>query len=217
MFNVGEHVLGTTTPLFALIVGVLHRLTAVDYVILAFVVAVASHAATCALIATIGRRCQQPAAGCLAGCLYALSPTVLGTVLGCMETSTFVLASVYALAGTQRPLDFSRNLAASLSLLLRPEGGLVVGLHLLEAARISFRSARSAAVVVAVTVLPWMAFATWYFGSPVPQSMVAKLGHPLSFAPLLAAENFWFVLVSIPLALPLVGHALETIRPIPFG
>ncbi len=221
VFNQGERVLGTTTPLFALLLALLHRLTSVDLVWLAFLLALAAHAAAAALLSDIGRRCREPLAGWLAGALYALCPMALGATLGCMETSAFVLATLAALGGSSRPRSVWRTGAAAAAVLLRPEGVIVAGLHVLQVAGAdrptARRDTRRAAAVILAGTLPWVLFATWYFGTPLPQSVVAKLGYPSWSASWVTTEDFWWVLLSLPFALPMMSFALGTFYPVPFG
>ena len=215
VFNVGERVLGTTTPLFSLLLAVLHRLTAIDLVRLAWALAIAGHVATVAMLIIIGRRCRQPALGYITGSLYACAPLALFPVVGCMETSLVVLATVYCLAPSDRPRSGWRTAAATAAVLLRPEGVLIAALHLLRVARGDPRAAVRAGACIAVGVVPWVAFATWYFGSPVPQSVLAKWSYYALVPRGLVLENFWYLLVSLPSAAPKIQ--LTTLTAQPFG
>jgi hypothetical protein len=217
VFNPGERVLGTTTPLFALLLAAVHRLTSVDLVWLAFLLALSAHAAAAVLVTVIGRRCREPTAGWVAGCLYALCPMALGATLGCMETSCFVLAMLVALGDSVGPRSVWRSAAATASVLLRPEGLIVAGLRVLQVASRDFRAGLRTAAIILAGTLPWLLFATWYFGTPVPQSVLAKLGYPSSVARLVSTENFVWLLLSLPFGLPMMSDALGTLYPLPFG
>ena len=214
VFNIGEHVLGTTTPLFALVLAVLHRLTSVDLVWLAYGLALAAHVGTVVLIGIIGRSCAAPVAGAIAGMLYALAPMVVSATVGCMEASLFTFASLYSLAPSRRAPSVWRAVAAAAAALLRPEGVLAVGVYLLRATRINLRFALRSTAVIAGGILPWVVFATWYFGSPLPQSLIAKWNIHTAVGGL-APEMIWNLLVSVPIALP--APSWVPFAPAPFG
>jgi len=212
VFNPGERVLGTTTPLFTLVLATVHGVTSLDLLGVAYVAAFTAHLGCVATLARLGHRSGNTFVGWLAAALYGLAPLALHPSVGCMETSLFVLTTLWALAPNQgAPLW--RSGAAVAAALLRPEGALTAALHIVGVWRECPRRAGRAVAVVAVGVAPWLLFATWYFGSPVPQSLSAKWTlHPWQPA-WLAAENFWYLLVSLPIAGPKLGIASFVQKP----
>ncbi|MBI4518547.1 MAG: hypothetical protein HY699_22340 [Deltaproteobacteria bacterium] len=62
VFSPGERVLGTTTPLFALILAGLHYLTSADLIWLAYGIAVGAHVAVAPLVAGMGGQSERPLA-----------------------------------------------------------------------------------------------------------------------------------------------------------
>jgi len=203
VFNSGERVLGTTTPLFALLLAVLHWASGVELTWLALVVSLAGHVGIACMLALIGRAGGAAREGALSGMLYLLAPLALKPAFGCMETSLFVLACLLVLTPTERPGGAGRIAAAVAATLLRPEGVVVAAVHVLRCGLESRRSAVRAGLVLAAALAPWVIFATWYFGSPMPQSVVAKWGDAAHLPRWLAAENFWYLLISIPIAAPM--------------
>jgi hypothetical protein len=208
-FNPGDHVLGTTTPLFTVALAFLRRVSGIDLETLAFAVAVAGHAATAALIAVLGRRCSFAIVGVLAGALYAVAPLAIGPVLGGMETSAFTAAALAALMPPVNPGTTWQSIAAAAAVLLRPEGVLVAILRVLATLREGRPATLRSIALIAACTVPWFIFATWYFGSPLPHSVVAKWAsasaHP---SPWRASEYFLYLLLSLPFSAPMPALGL---------
>jgi hypothetical protein len=179
VFNPGQHVLGTTTPLYTLLLALLASLTrTTNYPWLAVVVNTLADAATCLLLVALGERLSgRLAIGLGAALLWAIAPMSVTFAVGGMETSVFILLLVatayYYLTGRSRVAA----LCAGLLLLTRPDGLLLVAPLSLDllARRLRQRQFPVAETLVFLaTVLPWALFATVYFGSPIPHSLVAK-------------------------------------------
>ncbi len=215
VFNPGERVLGTTTPLLTLVLAAVHRLTGADLVWIVYALALAAHGAVAVMLIRFARGAGYEHAGWLAGCVYAVTPLAFRPAVGCMETSLFVLATLCALDPAESVRATFRGTAAGVAVLLRPEGVITAALAVLQSGREGLKSAARTASLTGALVLPWVIFATWYFGSPVPQSMVAKWSYHTYVPQWLAAENFWYLLVSVPFAAPMVP--LNGLPPRPFG
>ncbi|HVM95940.1 MAG TPA: hypothetical protein VMT89_06100, partial [Candidatus Acidoferrales bacterium] len=198
VFNPGEHVLGTTTPLLTLALAGLNYLSTIDLPKLAFVVAVGGHVATAFLLAAIGRGCGFAATGALVAVVYSVSPLVVGPVLGGMETSLFTAATLAAL-WPSKDRRVLQAVCAAAAALLRPEGLLVAALSFGKQLRSGGKAARQSALAIAAGVLPWMVFATWYFGDPIPQSLKAKwLTATTHQATWSVAEMFLYIALRLP-------------------
>ena len=185
-FNPGERVLGTTTPLFTVLLALLGLVFGPDRIPVASVVVSILAAAGCAafLYATLRVWSLGERAATLAALAFVLHPDVLWSTAGGMETALvlfFMAASLWALSVGRGALAAA---CAGLLVLTRPDG-LIWALAILGALAFEKRRAvlRDVAIFAAV-ILPWIVFATLYFGSPVPQSLVAKsvtagAGNPL--------------------------------------
>jgi len=213
VYNWGERVLGTTTPLFTLALATLHWIAAVDLVTLAVGAAVIAHMLVVLLIARLGARCDAPIAGAVAATLYALSPLAIHTVVEGMETSLFVGASLAALLPARDSPRIWQSVSASAAALLRPEGVWIAILQVVRAQTAQRRRAMTA-IVVGAPLLAWGAFATWFFGSPLPQSMRAKWSYHENVPAGHAAEAFWYVVLAAPVSAPMI--AIDP-HPQPFG
>jgi hypothetical protein len=187
VYNPGEWVLGTTTPLFALILAGLgfivpnlvvlgHWLGAIGWIMAAW--------GATALLWQEGR----PRAALVAGLLLAFSPLFLVS-LG-METILVValmLWSAWAWLGGRKWLTIF--LGAAL-ILMRQDGALWLILLGLEVWRRERTIPWREAIGVAFLLLPWFAFAWWRYGSPLPNSASAKIGQN-ELMPVGDQSSFW--------------------------
>lgn len=177
VFNPGEKVLGTSTPLFALILAAVEWMRIPAW-IFAQVLDVAAVLATSAVVVYLGRRVGHEPWAWLAVAFFALDPLMALSVAG-METGFFTCL-VYAAciaAGLRRP-----RLAVLLTIpavMTRMEGYLlipvVLGFSVLQPA---YRNRESFARLAILLLFPTLFYATalnLYFGSPLPHSMMAKM------------------------------------------
>ena len=181
VYNPGERVLGTTTPLYTLLMAALARMSgSPNYPWLALVVNALADALTCLILIRLGERLSgRRTVGWAAGLLWAVSSMSVTFAIGGMETSVFILLLVLSadlyLAGRTRWAAF----VSALMLLTRPDGVLFVGPLILD---LIWRRARerprnvpwAEAAIFLVTLAPWAIFATLYFGSPIPHTIAAK-------------------------------------------
>ncbi len=179
VFNLGEHVLGTTTPLYTGLLAGLAALTRTqNYPWLALLVNSLSDAATCWWLVVLGRTLTgRRAVGLAVAALWAVAPMSVTFAIGGMETSVFILlltftAWAYVIGRTRWAA-----VAAGLLLLTRPDGALLVAPLMLDLVVRRGRVRRlpwaEAGLFLAV-LTPWVIFATLYFGSPIPHSLAAK-------------------------------------------
>jgi hypothetical protein len=176
VYNPGERVLGTTTPLFTLL------LTAEKLVLpgarlpaLARATNALAGALSVAILAWIGRHALGvPGLGLAAGLLWALSPMAVTFAIGGMETSVYVLLLLSALATYALGRSRWSALFCALATLTRPDALLLVGPLFAHMTWMRRRFPWQEAALYLALLLPWAAFATLYFGSPLPHSLIAK-------------------------------------------
>lgn len=173
VFNPGEHVLGTTTPLFALLLAGLARL-GLPVEDSAVAIGIASDAIAVVVVSAIGARFLQGRGVVFAALSYALlSPLVSHAVSG-METPLYTLLILGSVLTYSIGRMGSAGVLVGLVILARPDGlllALVLFIHALASrCRGLWRTVAAAAAIVA----PWIVFSVAYFGSPLPQSVVAK-------------------------------------------
>ncbi|GAB4517056.1 MAG: hypothetical protein OHK0046_23320 [Anaerolineae bacterium] len=182
VYNVGERVLGTTTPGYAVLLGTGGALLGTEQIprLSTGLNMVAILALAVVVIAIAYRLTHVPLVAALAGAVMLLEPTTTQTSIAGMEVSVFLLLVALAVLALIMERWRVAALIAGLSPLFRPEGVFLVGLlgiHLLLLWRWGTWSLRRMLAVGTILVLPGMLAAllmTLYYGSPIPQSIVAK-------------------------------------------
>jgi uncharacterized membrane protein len=183
VFNPGERVLGTTTPLYTLLLAALAGVTrSSNYPWLALGVNALADALTCLVLVRLAKKLTgRWEVGLAASILWAVSPMSVTFAIGGMETSVFILlltltADLY-LAGRTR----ASALTSALLLLTRPDGVLFVGPLIIDLLWKRWREKNfpqafpwAEAGIFLLVLAPWVLFATLYFGSPIPHSIAAK-------------------------------------------
>ncbi|HUU45109.1 MAG TPA: hypothetical protein VM118_05190 [Acidobacteriota bacterium] len=174
VFNPGEQVLGTTTPLFTLILAALAVL-GVPPTVSGVGIGVVCASVTGVIVYAFARRWNFGRFALLPWILYLLFPRLLGTDTGGMETALFTMLAMGALYCRVVSRPSAAVGLAALAALVRPEGLLLLLMLLIaEGVADPRRIPRYLALSVGI-LLPWVVFATAYFGSPVPNSIAGKL------------------------------------------
>jgi hypothetical protein len=177
VYNAGQPVLGTTTPLFTLLLAAFKSaLPGLDLPWLAVTISAGCDVATILLLRRLARALvRSDFAASVIALIYLLDPVRIGVALGGMETSLVVMWLVAAAeAYVARERDGQAALFSALAFLTRPDA-IVLPL-LLAGQAVLFRRRlpwREAAVFAAVSA-PWLIWAAAYFGSPLPLSITAK-------------------------------------------
>ncbi len=197
VFNPGEPVLSVTTPGYMLLLAAASPFSQ-DYVALGLALNALGLLALGALLidlsAGVWRSADSPStcpaaawAAALVAVTLGLTFPLLKVAVG-METPLYTAALLAVFAAYRRalaaPSDETRWLlltaaAAGCAFLIRPDGalaGLVVGLHWLAARR---RIPWPALGLGLALTLPWVLFAWSYYGSPLPNTLTAKVTHGL--------------------------------------
>lgn len=173
VYNPGEHVLGTTTPLYTLLlaaVGILYP----DIPTASYAIGVIGWAACSVLVFLICRASDQRITGLIAATLVATSPLFL-TALG-METSLYValsLAAIYLYIVERFNLA---SIALGLLFLTRGDGILVAFIVLADFLWRRRRFPWQQMFLFALLTVPWLLYSLFTFGSIFPNSLYAKAG-----------------------------------------
>lgn len=176
VYNPGERVLGTTTPLWALILAGASAL-GLNATSVAVWLGIAAHGAAAALTTVFFRRRGAPLlAQAAAGALVGALPLLVTFAGSGMETAAYValLAALLVLFESESWVAF--GFVAGAAVLTRPDAGLplaAAGVLATVRAR-SLRPALRALPGFAVVVVPWIVGAGLYYGSPLPNSGFAK-------------------------------------------
>lgn len=200
VFNPGEHVLGTTTPLQTLLLTVLSYPFGPRAVpqVAAVIMPVFGLSAGLVMYLALSKRKVPILAAALGMALLYANVAVIRTGIGGMETPLALLlmaASLWALV-SERPV--ATGILCGLLVLCRIDGliwvMLIFGATLLK----SRKAFLLQGTVFVLTLLPWAVFATLYFGSPVPTSVLAKgvvrpgMAHALSDPMRIMKYARWF-------------------------
>jgi hypothetical protein len=180
VYNSGEPVLGTTTPGYTLLL-VPAALAGLDLAWVAWALATVCDGLTAWVLYRLGVLAGRPWTGVLAGLLLLLAPKLLtwSSVSG-METPLYLLAVVATIWLACAGRWLGAAVVLGLALWVRPDAlllGFAVCLHaLLTRHRLPWRDRLPwrEAGLAALVALPWVLFSWWYFGSPVPASVLAK-------------------------------------------
>jgi arabinofuranosyltransferase len=174
VFNVGERVYGTTTPLFAAMLAILSILTR-HALIVGKLVNIISDVAVAVLLFFMARRISRLAwVAYLAGFLYAMNPVTAKWSASGMETGLYTLLICLALWSHGRQRCREGYICAGLAILTRIDGVFVFGALLAADLFSRRRAALYDALIGGLPVVIWSIFAILYFGSPIPHSAIAK-------------------------------------------
>ncbi|MCA0458923.1 MAG: glycosyltransferase family 39 protein [Chloroflexi bacterium] len=192
VYNTGVHSLGTTTPLFTLLMAFMSAITGQqDFQWYAITVSALADAVTCILLYLLARRLTgNDWLAAIPGLLWAVSPASVTFAVGGMETSVNILWMLSATAAyvlippTNKRRLFLIGLFTGLGFLTRIDAALWIGPLFLFQLIDVWRAGSGKAllqrvpwqtwVTFAVVLIPWFTFSTVYFGSPFPRSLSAK-------------------------------------------
>jgi hypothetical protein len=192
VYNEGERVFGSSTPLYVLGLTALRLLVPGDLATAAVRVNAIGFVLAALLAGWLARRLtDRPLAGVATAIAILVNPMLLSISTGGMEPYWFLCLGFAALLallpaasgrgvpegqneagrGLSRPALF--GLLAGLAILTRAEGVLLGPIALAILARRP-RQLIVAAAAAAIPLGAWALFSTLYYGSPIPQSVIAK-------------------------------------------
>jgi hypothetical protein len=189
VYNPGERVLGTTTPLYTILLVLLSQLTGgvnAPFPVIAWLVNSCIDAVTCLLLYKLGRKLGYPFAGLGAALVWSIAPYSVTFAIGGLETSVYIFLIVAAIYSYIDENHYLTALFSALSFLTRPDALIFIGLILLDqilSQLSSFKSASGSSIrknlfweiiIFTIPTLSWIIFAWIYFGNPLPHSIAAK-------------------------------------------
>ncbi len=176
-YNAGHPVLGTTTPLFTLLLAAPKTLLpGIDLPWLAVLISAACDVVMIILLRRLVQSLtRSTSVATVIALAYLLNPVRIGVALGGMETSLVVLWLVAtAEAYVARDRVQQAALFGALAALTRPDALVLPGLIFLYDIVTRRRIPWKALGLFVMVLTPWLIFATAYFGSPLPLSITAK-------------------------------------------
>lgn len=177
VYNPGERVLGTTSPLYTILLS-LFATFGFSVPLVSLALGLLASGLTGLTLFFFSLRLKLGAFSIAPPLVYAIWPNAILSDVSGLEIPLFTLGAILffylVLIGRYRPAALS----AGLLTLVRPEGLLLVALLFIFKYMIKRRQMRDmiveAAIILAI-VTPWVIFAWINFGSPIPNSIGAKL------------------------------------------
>jgi|GEM_PF-906416 len=175
VFNIGERVLGSTTPLFTLIAALIKFIfssisvpSIVAYLNIIFL------SVSALFFYRLSSLFLSKRFSLAATIIFALN--LSWTVPTGMETPLFILLVLIFLNCLFSEKYYWSSIFLSLAILTRPDAGLIAVLALIFWwQKVGILKTIKLLAVSVLVALPWLVFATAYFGSFIPQSLITKL------------------------------------------
>jgi len=172
VYNEDQRILGTSTPLFALVLASL-RLLGLDVVLMSHVLSILFHFVISLLILLILKEAGYYLAGVIASFCFALDTLVL-TAYG-METNLYISLFLLSFYFLIKRKALPSVVFASLMTFCRADGSVWL-LILFIIMLLRFREGLAKAIVTATAILlPWFSFSFFYFGSLLPHTVSVKI------------------------------------------
>jgi hypothetical protein len=176
VYNPGERVFGASTPFYVLFLTLLSAAGLPDPLMGAKVACALADAVTALIwFRLLSAETRSAWAGSLFVAAFAVSPLLLQNSVSGMETSFALLWLTVAFAADYWDRPILLGVSLGLLALTRPDAllaaAIVLGLRALRRRRIPWLPA----VLLALALLPWLIFAWLYYGTPIPNSLFAKL------------------------------------------
>lgn len=187
VYNLGEHVLGTSSPLFTLLLAIVSLLR-IPLVWGALALSLLASGLTAVILYRFARALRFTHLAILPAVLYIGWPRSLPAEISGMETALFTLLVIASFYYQHRRLEIYALGMATLAAVTRPEGiGLLALLLLynLYHDRAGWRRYLSTPLMI---LAPWLLFSWQYFGSIIPHSITAKLALYSQFGTMPASE-----------------------------
>jgi len=176
VYNEGEKVLGTTTPLFTLILAGFNYI-GFDVFFTSNAIGLISAIISIVLIYLILKDMGHARVGLLAAFFLAIVNDFVIYTMNGMETSFYILLIILSFYLYSKEKYLWCGPIMGLTFLTRPDGlivaAIIFGHYLFTKRKIPLKMG----MVFALTVLPWIIFSWVYFGNFLPQSLVGKQLH----------------------------------------
>ena len=173
VYNTGERILGTTTPLYTLLLAGVTWL-GLPAPLVGKTLNVLADGVLCWVVYRSLALAKHEAAGVWAAFLVAINPIQMRVAISGQESSLAALcgASIWLLFLQRRYV--AAYVAGAVLFLLRWDGLLLVAVLTLAILVRERRLPTRALLAFALVCAPWLVFAFWYFGSPIPVTLAAK-------------------------------------------
>lgn len=174
VYNLGERVLGTSTPLFTLLIA-LFQLIGIGSFNAALLINLTAAGLTTVILYRWSQHLDLGRFAILPAVIYLVFPRSVICDIAGMETALFTLLVTSGLYLLHRGKHFAAITIASLATVARPEGWALLALILAVTIIRDRRQLLLKAIPVLLIAGNWLLFAYLYFGSIVPNSLTAKM------------------------------------------
>lgn len=178
VYNLNEPVQGSTTPLYTLLLALIAKFIGPKTIpTISFSIGLIADVLNVWFLFRIARHLlQHDLAAYILSMVFLFSSFRLNLARGGMETSLFItlLLAMYFFYLLNRKVYSSAFLAALL-ILMRIDGVLAVIPVAVHALFVYKERALKASLIVICILIPWFSWAYWYFGNPLPHSIIAKM------------------------------------------
>lgn len=186
VYNIGENVYGTTTPLYALILASFYY-AGISCVVSSLIINLISEAITSLIVYKILKDYSKNLSAVFVSLLYVFSPSNISWSIQGMETVFFTALIAIAFYSLYRKNYFFALLFAFLSAITRIDGLSVVFIVSVFTAYEKRIASFRIILVPFLMFIVWLLFLYSYYGNFLPNSMLAKLilysGHNPSIFP----------------------------------
>ena len=173
VYNVGERFMGTTTPFYGLLLGLLGSINPEAIPLISGIISSLALTLIGLALYAYGTIHKQALSGLLAGLFFVASPLLPFTFGGEMLFQVALVAWALVMYATEHTLVVA--LLVGLAILTRADSLIVAGVlglhYLLVRRRLPWREL----LVVAAVIAPFILLAWVYYGSPLPGTLGAKL------------------------------------------
>lgn len=173
VYNEGERVLGTTSPIYTFLLSLFAALGQSPLTTTPVINSVIE-GITSAMVYIMLRERVSSHAGILGALFFSLSIHAIRSSVAGMETPLYCLFILLVFWTYARGKFNIAAILVALTMLIRIDGALIVPALLLDMVWGKKKISWQPVALFIATLLPWTLFATLYFGSPVPNTVLAK-------------------------------------------
>ncbi|MFZ5981899.1 MAG: hypothetical protein ACOYVF_14860 [Candidatus Zixiibacteriota bacterium] len=174
VYNIGDKVLGTSTPFFTLLLAFFAGLRILP-VTAALFISLVSSGLTASVLYRFAQSLRFRQFAAVPAQVYILWPRSIPADTCGMETALFTLLVTSAFYFQHRQFRLYAIGMATLATVTRPEGfGLLLLLGLYNIFR-DRHNWKAYLITPSIIIIPWIALSWLYFGSPIPNTIPAKL------------------------------------------
>ena len=174
VYNPGERLCSTSTPAYALILAPLAYFAS-DTIWVGLYFNAFCSALMCVCLFWIGKRLtRSPALGIATGLVFAVDPSSVIYSLTGMETPFYSLLMLLSIIAFVSENYYVAAALCGILPIARPDGIILAGIIGTGIIMIKGKKSLRPALLALAVAGPWYVYATLYFGSPIPHSLLRK-------------------------------------------